>query len=51
VLYDTHYGGNQEERGVITPQSMLDRPDLRVVRQFVDPDRRFGVLVFEKQPG
>lgn len=50
LLYDTHYGGNQEDRGVITYESMTKRKDLRVIKQFVSPDKRFAVLVMEKMP-
>jgi hypothetical protein len=50
LLYDTHYGGNQEQRGVITYEFMTKRKDLRIIKQFVSPDKRFAVLVMEKLP-
>jgi len=51
VLFDSHYGGNQEQRGVLTYEMAVQRKDYKVLQQFVSPDRRFGVLVMEKLPG
>ncbi len=51
IIFDSHYGGNQEQRGVLTFQAVAQRKDLRIIKQFVSPDQRFAVLVMEKKPG
>ncbi len=46
-VWDSHYG-NSQFGGDVPMDYFKDNPRFRLLRQFISPDQRFGVLVLEK---
>jgi hypothetical protein len=47
IVWDSHYG-NSQFGGDVPMEYFQEHPYYKLLKQFVDPDQRFGVLVFEK---
>lgn len=48
VVWDSHYGKSQFG-GDVPMEWFQDKPQYELLKQFVSPDQRFGMLVFEKK--
>lgn len=47
IIWDSHYG-NSQFGGDVPMEYFQEHPEYKFLQQFLDPDQRFGVLVFEK---
>lgn len=50
IVWESHYG-NSQFGGDVPMEFFENNPDYTFLKQFVDPNQRFGVIVFERTEG